>query len=249
MAAIWNFGGYFGILPVFWGIFLLENVNPSHYLILKCKIPLNSIKQDMLIFSAKFKPYFYTRACKWMGFSQMLPHIYLSLIKMARNPTQKVKIYHIWYQNKGNVTFFSVIWIKDTPEVPSQHQRGWIQYTQKACLQARSAIQRLIKNKMLNLIQTVEFKERSSDFQRKLSRDVQQIKKKKKKKWQATHSRRQNYKPLPYGPIIVNLKRAGGGIRPPRHFLLYLSRLLFFALKLHDFFPSSLALNLKPFFF
>ena len=40
------FGGHFGILPVFWGIFfLLENVAPSHNLVLKCKIPLDSIKK------------------------------------------------------------------------------------------------------------------------------------------------------------------------------------------------------------
>ena len=81
------FGGHFGILPVFWGIFLLKNVTPSHNLILKCKIPINSIKQGMFILPAKFKPYFYTRACKWMEFFQILPHISLSLIKMARNPT------------------------------------------------------------------------------------------------------------------------------------------------------------------
>ena len=104
--------------------FLLENVAPSHYLILKCKIPLNSIKQGMFILPAKFKPHFYTHACKWIGFSQILPQISLSLIKMARNqrnPTQKVKIYQIWYHNEGNVTYFPVIWIRDTLEVPSQH--------------------------------------------------------------------------------------------------------------------------------
>ena len=80
-AAILEFCRYFG------GIVLLENVAPSHNLILNCKIPSNSIKQGMFILPAKFKPYFYTHACKWIGFSKILPHISLSLIKMARNPT------------------------------------------------------------------------------------------------------------------------------------------------------------------
>ena len=80
LAAVLKFCRYFG------GIFLLENVASSHNLILKCKIPLNSIKQGKFILPAKFKPYFYTHACKWIGFSQSLPHISLSLIIMARNP-------------------------------------------------------------------------------------------------------------------------------------------------------------------
>ena len=58
------FGGHFGILLAFGGIFLLENVALSHNLILKCKIPINSIKKGMFILPAKFEPYFYTRACK-----------------------------------------------------------------------------------------------------------------------------------------------------------------------------------------
>ena len=45
----------------------------------------------------------------------------------------------------------------------------------------------------------------------------------------------------------INPKIAGGGIRPPRHFLLYLSRLLFFRAETSWLFFSSLALNLKPF--
>ena len=86
LAAILEFCRYFR-----WFL-LLENVAPSHNLILKCKIPINSVKQSMFIWPAKFKPYFSTRACKWIGFSQILPHISLSLIdfwliKMARNPT------------------------------------------------------------------------------------------------------------------------------------------------------------------
>ena len=56
--AILEFCRYFG------GNFLLENVAPSHNLILKCKIPLNSIKQGMFLLPAKFKPYFDTHACK-----------------------------------------------------------------------------------------------------------------------------------------------------------------------------------------
>ena len=49
---------------------------------------------------------------------------------------------------------------------------------------------------------------------------------------------------LPFNP-----KRAGGAESAPLDiFLLYLSRLvIYFALKLHDFFPSSLALDLRPF--
>ena len=59
------FGGHIEILPVFWGFFfLLENVAPSHNLILKCKIPINSIRQGMFILPAKLKPCFYTHACK-----------------------------------------------------------------------------------------------------------------------------------------------------------------------------------------
>ena len=50
------------------GIFLLKNVTPSHNLILKCKIPIDSIKQGIFILPAKFKQYFYTRAFKWMFF-------------------------------------------------------------------------------------------------------------------------------------------------------------------------------------
>ena len=81
------FGSHFAILLEFWGIFLLKNATPGHNLILKCKIPINSIKQGMFILPAKFKPYFYTCACKWMEFSQILPYISLSLIKMTRNLT------------------------------------------------------------------------------------------------------------------------------------------------------------------
>ena len=46
----------------------------------------------------------------------------------------------------------------------------------------------------------------------------------------------------------LTLKEPGGGIRPPQHFLLYLSRLFFFVLKIYDFFSSSLVLDLRPFF-
>ena len=77
----WNSNDIFG------DFFKLENVASSHNLILQCKIPSNSIKQGTFILRAKFKPYFYTRACKWIGFSQILQHISLSLIEMARNPT------------------------------------------------------------------------------------------------------------------------------------------------------------------
>ena len=46
----------------------------------------------------------------------------------------------------------------------------------------------------------------------------------------------------------INPKRAGGGICPPLDIFCYISAgCYFFALKLHDFFPSSLALDLKPF--
>ena len=106
-------GRHFGIFGrLIWnsadivGAFLLVNVASSNNVILKCKIPINSIKQGMFILSAKFKPYFYKRASKWIGFSQILPHISLSLIKMARNPTYTFKIYQIWYKNEGNVTYF-----------------------------------------------------------------------------------------------------------------------------------------------
>ena len=52
---------------------------------------------------------------------------------------------------------------------------------------------------------------------------------------------------------LVNPKRAGGGvcygIRPLDIFWCYISAgCYFFALKLHDFFSSSLALILRPFF-
>ena len=48
---------------------------------------------------------------------------------------------------------------------------------------------------------------------------------------------------------FFNPKRAGGGdgIRPPRHFLLYLTRLLFFRAETSWIFSSSLALDLRPF--
>ena len=68
-------------------LFLLENVAPSLNLILKCKIPLNLIKQGMFILPAKFEPYFHTCECKWIGFSQNLVHISLSLIKIAKKTT------------------------------------------------------------------------------------------------------------------------------------------------------------------
>ena len=49
--------------------------------------------------------------------------------------------------------------------------------------------------------------------------------------------------------IVFNPKRAGGGIRPPPFDIFcYISAgCYFFALKLLDFFPSSLALDLRPF--
>ena len=49
--------------------------------------------------------------------------------------------------------------------------------------------------------------------------------------------------------IGFNPKRAGGGIRPPpRDIFCYISAgCYFFALKLHDVFSSSLALDLSPF--
>ena len=78
-------GRHFGILPVFWEIFfLLENVAPSQNLILKYKIPIISIKQGMFILPAKFKPYFYTRACKLIGFSQILPHVFFFILKYLK---------------------------------------------------------------------------------------------------------------------------------------------------------------------
>ena len=46
-----------------------------------------------------------------------------------------------------------------------------------------------------------------------------------------------------------NPKRAGGRNPPPRLFCYISAGCYFFVLKLHDFFPSSLALNLRPFFF
>ena len=47
----------------------------------------------------------------------------------------------------------------------------------------------------------------------------------------------------------INPKRAGGQNPPPLDIFCYISAgCYFFALKLHDFFPSSLALNLRPFF-
>ena len=51
-------------------------------------------------------------------------------------------------------------------------------------------------------------------------------------------------------PWSLNPKRAGGGRNPPPStFFCYISAgCYFFALKLRDFFPSSLALNLRPFF-
>ena len=55
----WNSAG-----SLFVCLFLLENIAPSHNLILKCKIPTNSIKQGVFILPAKFKPCFFTRACK-----------------------------------------------------------------------------------------------------------------------------------------------------------------------------------------
>ena len=49
--------------------------------------------------------------------------------------------------------------------------------------------------------------------------------------------------------MYFNPKRAGGGIRSPLDIFLNISAgCYFFALKLHDFFPSSLALDLRPFF-
>ena len=51
----------------------------------------------------------------------ILQHISLSLIEMARNPKKTVKMYKIWYQNEGNNTYFPIIWITDTLEVPNQH--------------------------------------------------------------------------------------------------------------------------------
>ena len=44
-----------------------------------------------------------------------------------------------------------------------------------------------------------------------------------------------------------NPKRAGGVESAPLDIFCYISAGYFFALKLHDFFPSSLALNLRPF--
>ena len=61
--------------------FLLENVAPSQNLILKCKIPIISIKQGMFILPVRFKPYFYTCACKLIGFSQILPHVFFFILK------------------------------------------------------------------------------------------------------------------------------------------------------------------------
>ena len=48
---------------------------------------------------------------------------------------------------------------------------------------------------------------------------------------------------------FLTLKEPGGGIRPPLDIFCYISAgCYFFALKLHDFFSSSLALILRPFF-
>ena len=48
----------------------------------------------------------------------------------------------------------------------------------------------------------------------------------------------------------INPKRAGGGQNPPLDIFCYISAgCYFFALKLDDFCPSSLAINLRPFFF
>ena len=47
---------------------------------------------------------------------------------------------------------------------------------------------------------------------------------------------------------FLTLKKPGAGICPPFDIFCYISAgCYFFALKLHDFFPSSLALNLRPF--
>ena len=53
------------------------------------------------------------------------------------------------------------------------------------------------------------------------------------------------------GGGMFNPKRAGGGgIRPSLDIFCYISAgCYFFALKLHNFFSSSLALDLRPFFF
>ena len=50
--------------------------------------------------------------------------------------------------------------------------------------------------------------------------------------------------------IFLTIKEpGGGGIRPPLDIFCYISAgCYFFALKLHDFFSSSLALDLRPFF-
>ena len=51
---------------------------------------------------------------------------------------------------------------------------------------------------------------------------------------------------------VFNPKKdgGGGGIRPPPSTFFVISQpvVIFFALKLHDFFPSNLALDLRPFF-
>ena len=48
--------------------------------------------------------------------------------------------------------------------------------------------------------------------------------------------------------VILTLKEPGGGIHPLDIFCYISAGCYFFALKLHDFFPSSLALYLRPFF-
>ena len=50
-------------------------------------------------------------------------------------------------------------------------------------------------------------------------------------------------------PIILTLKEPGAESAPPLDIFCYISAgCYFFALKLHDFFSSSLALDLRPFF-
>ena len=59
----------------------------------------------------------------------------------------------------------------------------------------------------------------------------------------------ENCNPGMFG-IILTLKEPGGGAESaPLDIFCYISAgCYFFALKLHDFFPSSLALDLRPFF-
>ena len=78
----WDFWRpFWNSVGIVWDFFSPENIASSNSLSLKCQIPLTSIKQGIFILPAKFKPYFYTCACKWIGFSQILPHISLSLIR------------------------------------------------------------------------------------------------------------------------------------------------------------------------